>query len=448
MSTSATLQSDGLPFWLDLYRPGYPSLDHDLSVDIVVIGAGISGLKLARCLSRYGLDVVVIEAGRVGDGASSRNQGCITYNVGSYGEFAKTHSRETARELWRLGMESHRCITEQIQEYEIECDYQVNGVFTFLRPDTPGWQDQLESFRTDCRMLGEDGFDAKVLDADETRERSGSPFPVAAFAHLEAAQFHSGKFVTGLARGLSNRDKVRIFENSRAQQIQRSGDTVKVQTADGVITAERVFLATNALVPQFIPGLEHGLRAERGQVFVTEPLTERPCQGCCGGQLAWWREVVEADGRFRLLFGGGRGRDEPDSLFPQFTKDGDPHPVLEKKGFSPSAEHQHRLDTQFAIFFPHLAGVRITHRWGGLQSFTCDDLPMIGEFDPSRRVHGIAGLSGKGNCFADVGAEYLAGRAAGVESDIEVRYGALMEKMLRPGRDRANWDSWETTHRI
>ena len=67
---------------------------------------------------------------------------------------------------------------------------------------------------------------------------------------------------------------------------------------------------------------------------------------------------------------------------------------------------------------------------------------------PSRRVHGIAGLSGKGNCFADVGAEFLAGKAAGVESDVEFHYAPLMERMLKPARAAANWDTWETTHRV
>lgn len=447
MSTLATPRPDGLPFWLDIDRPRYPRLEHNLTANVVVVGAGISGLKLARCLSRHGFDVVVVEAGRVGDGACGRNQGCITHAAGSYADFSQTHSRELARDLWRLGLESHRLIRAQIEEYEIECDYQVSGLLNLVRPDTPGWEQQLAAYRKDCLLLCEDGFDAVMLDADETQERSGSPFPVAAFAQWEAAQFHSGKYVIGLARGISRHRNVHLFEETRAQRIELCGNTVRLHTSGGVVAAERVFLATNALAPQFVPALERGLRAERGQVFVTGPLVERPCHGCCGGVLAWWREIIEDDGRYRLLFGGGRRRDEPDSLFPQFTENGLPHPRLESEGFRPSSEHQHRLDTQFAIFFPHLAEVPITHRWGGLQSFTYDDLPMIGEFDPSRRVHGIAGLSGKGNCYADVGAEFLAGQAAGVESDIEIRYGSLIERVLKPGRDTANWEAWETTHR-
>ncbi|MEZ4616136.1 MAG: hypothetical protein R2867_11630 [Caldilineaceae bacterium] len=90
-------------------------------------------------------------------------------------------------------------------------------------------------------------------------------------------------------------------------------------------------MALNALAPQFVPDLAGGLRAERGQILVTEPLAERPCHGSFGTAMAWWRELPEADGRFRLLFGGGRAREEPDSLFPQFTTEQQPHPLLERK---------------------------------------------------------------------------------------------------------------------
>lgn len=65
----------GLPFWLDLPRPQFPTVDRDLDTDAVVIGAGIFGLKVARYLSQQGVRCIILDAGRVGDGASGRNQG-------------------------------------------------------------------------------------------------------------------------------------------------------------------------------------------------------------------------------------------------------------------------------------------------------------------------------------------------------------------------------------
>lgn len=162
--------------------------------------------------------------------------------------------------------------------------------------------------------------------------------------------------------------------------------------------------------------------------------------------MAWWREIVEPDGRWRLLFGGGRTRESPDSLFRQFDSAGQPHPKLEREGFSPSSEHQQRLDHEFRTLFPALAGVRITHRWGGLQSFTADSLPMVGEFDPKKQIHGMAGFSGRGNCYADIGADYLAGKVAGIPSRTEREFGSLMTELLAVGRASAEWGPWKSAN--
>src|SRR5437763_15195548 len=96
----------GLPYWLDCERPVFPALDRAMSADAAIIGAGIAGLKLARCLSRYGMKVVVLERGRVGDGASGRNQGTINHgpNMG-YAACMQRHSRAITRQLWQLGLE-------------------------------------------------------------------------------------------------------------------------------------------------------------------------------------------------------------------------------------------------------------------------------------------------------------------------------------------------------
>jgi glycine/D-amino acid oxidase-like deaminating enzyme len=90
--------------------------------------------------------------------------------------------------------------------------------------------------------------------------------------------------------------------------------------------------------------------------------------------------------------------------------------------------------------------VRITHRWGGLQCFTADHLPMIGVFDANRRIHGMAGFCGRGNTYTDVGAELLAARVAGVESPLEKTYGGLIDKLMEVGRASAKWGLWESSN--
>jgi len=437
----------GLPYWLDLPRPRYPTLDRPATVDVAIIGSGIAGLKLARGLARHGLTSLICEATRVGEGASGRNQGSINHEPGmSYEECIRLHSRPIARELWQLGLENHRMVREQIAEYGIACDYLQAGMTSLVRRDLPGAEASEAVYRTDFELTRADGFDVDWLDEAAATAASHGPKGIysSGFRYNDDAQFHSGKYVLGLAQGVSRLPQVKLYEGVRVQKIVPLGRGVRLETSTHPVEATAVFLATNALAPQFVPAYERALRAERGQVRVSAPLPDRPCTGSFGTAMAWWRELPLPHGQFRLLFGGGRKRDEPDSLFPQFQADR-PHPQLESGGFSPSEAHQRRLDEQFSILFPQYAHVPVTHRWGGLQSFTADYLPLIGCLDEERKIYGMVGFNGRGNCHSDVGAEYLAGKLAGVVSPIEKRFGHLFEKLMPPQRPTANWGEWQSS---
>ena len=110
------------------------------------------------------------------------------------------------------------------------------------------------------------------------------------------------------------------------------------------MAATHGFIATNACVPQFVPRLADCLRAERGQMAVTEPLDRRACVGCAGVSGVGvdtpptaYKDIPEPDGRWRLMVTGCRWREHErnDSIFPQFSADGGPHPRLESEGVAP-----------------------------------------------------------------------------------------------------------------
>jgi gamma-glutamylputrescine oxidase len=448
------MSAPGLPYWLDIPRPTFPQLSENVTTDVAIVGAGISGTKLAYYLSKHGLNSVIIECGRAGDGASGRNQGSICTGVGilyakaieQFKAACGADARKFARALWRLGVDNQKLARAQMLELGIECDYQQEGFHTLVRRDAPQAETLIERYRRDCDLLREDRFDVVWMDEREAFERGGSPLYIGGLSYAADAQFHSGKYVIGLASAVARLKLVKLFEQTRVIRVEAKGSRASVITPRGVISAAHVFLATNVLVPQHVPSLADGLRAERGQAFVTEPLPSRPCIGSFGTHMAWWREIPQADGRFRLLFGGGRGQDEPDSLFRQFDSAGKAHPKLETEGSSPSESHQKRLDRQFEKLFPSLASVPRTHRWGGLQCFTADHLPMIGVFDPSRRIHGMAGFSGRGNTYTDVGAEVLAARVASATSAMEMKYGPLIDTLMKVGRPSAKWKPWTTSN--
>ena len=440
--TGQPLEDYGQPYWLDIDRPDFPRLESNLTTDAVVIGAGIFGLKLARYLSQVGLDCVVLEGARVGEGASGRNQGSANHGASiSYAEAIARFGRSTAKAVWQLGLENHRLIREQLDDYGVDCDYRAAG-FTFLaRRDMPDGAETAAAYRREYELLFEDGFAVTGLDAADTRRITGDDRFLGGVTYHADAQFHSGKYVIGLAAGVSHMKGVRLFEGARVTGIARSGVVTVVTAGDHAVSAPLVFLGVNALAPQYVGGLAPGMRAERGQVLVTAPLPSRPCNGAFGTAMAWWRELPEPDGRFRLLFGGGRRRDEPDSLFHQFTA-GRPNPVLESEGFSPSVDHQGRLDAQFALLFPQYAGIRVTHRWGGLQSFTADGFPQVGLFDAVRSIYGAAGFSGRGNCYSDVAAAHVVTMATGRPTALNPRFSHLINELMAVRRPSSIWDGW------
>lgn len=437
----------GLPFWLDLLRPQFPTIDGDLDTDAVVIGAGIFGLKVARYLSHQGVRCIILDAGRVGDGASGRNQGSVNHGASiGYGEAISRYGRERAKTIWQLGLENHRLIREQLEDYEIDCGYRESG-FTFLaRRDMPNWELKLREFRSEYDLLHGDGFAVEYVDEAAAERATGNGVFAGGLKYLTDAQFHSGQYVIGLAQGVARQPMVQLFEGARVRDIVRRGEITEVSVGDQTVRAHLVFLGLNALAPQYVPGLAPSLRAERGQVLITEPVAMRPCSGSFGTDMAWWRDVEEPDGVFRLLFGGGRVREEPDSLFPQFTADGRSNIRLETAGFSPSLAHQHRLDRQFALLFPQYSNQRVSHRWGGLQSFTADGFPEVGLFDEERRIYGAAGFCGRGNCYSDVAAAYVTGLALRRPCLLDSRFSTVMEQLMQVGRSPAAWGLWTSSH--
>lgn len=84
----------------------------------------------------------------------------------------------------------------------------------------------------------------------------------------------------------------------------------------------------------------------------------------------------------------------------------------------------------------------ISHRWGGLQSFTADGFPEVGLFDEERRIYGAAGFCGRGNCYSDVAAAYVTGLALRRSALLDKRYCTVVEQMMQVGRSAAAWGPW------
>ncbi|WP_034274785.1 NAD(P)/FAD-dependent oxidoreductase [Haloechinothrix halophila] len=397
-----------VPFWLDpdvhdVPEPA-PALSTDVTADLLVVGGGFSGLWAALIATERepDRDVVLIEANTAGWAASGRNGGfCAASLTHGYGNGAARWPDEIA-ELERLGRVNLDRIEADIERHGIDCEFERTGELVLA---TEPWQlTELTEEATELRRLG---YDVEVLDAEQARARVDSPtYLGGTFTSDAVAMLHPAKLVWGLREACLRRG-VRIFERTAARRIRRESDGLRVATDGGSVRARRVAWATGAF-PGPLRRLRHYLAPVYDYALMTEQLTEtqlasigwRGREGLsdAGNQFHYYR--LSADNR--ILWGGydvihhfgGAIRDEFDQ-----------RPAT----FQTLAEH-------FFATFPQLAGVRFTHRWGGVIDTCSRFSPFFGTAYGGRLAY-AAGYTGLGVGATRFGAEVMLDHLAGEETE-------------------------------
>ncbi len=358
----------------------WPVLQESIQCDVCVIGAGFTGLSSALFLTEAGYDVVVLEAARVGFGASGRNGGQV---VNSYSRdidvIQQRYGAEVARMLGSMMFEGADIIRDRIDRYAIACDYRPGGIFAainarqmaHLRRQKALWQSY---GNTRLTLLNEAGIQREVgteryvgglLD-----ERGGHLHPLnLALGEAEAIRRHGG----------------RIYEHSAVSAVDYGTPNV-VKTPKGEVRAQYVIFAGNAyLAPQLEPRLAAKSMPCGSQIITTEPLSadaalsllpNNRCVEDCNYLLDYFR--LTADNR--LLYGGGviYGARDPADIDKMIR------PKLRKT-------------------FPQLGNIRFSHRWSGNFLLTLSRMPQFGRLE--NNVYYMQGDSGHG-----VTSTHLAGR--------------------------------------
>jgi glycine/D-amino acid oxidase-like deaminating enzyme len=369
-----------------------PPLSATVEADVCIVGGGYTGLWAAIELLEADpqLRVVLLERESCGFGASGRNGGWVT---GWFDELDALVERFGPEQGLRLAERSSAAIARIggfAAEHGIECDFRQRGArWTAMAPaQTAAFGGAREAVAASGRpeMLEE-------LDAEEVRRRTGSPLPLAAVRHTDAAAVQPAKLVRGLRRAAMEMG-ARVFEGTPMVGLEL-GQPVRVEAPAGAVRAERVILATGvysggfrALRRAFVPVGSH--------LVATEPIPERL------GGLPWAEGELFGDARLmvhyaqvsaggRVVFGRGGGAIGPAGR------------VLARHHHDPRAVAEVIAD--FRRWFPELADVRITHSWGGAVDRAPGHLPFVGALDREERVLYGLGYSGNG-----VGPSALVGR--------------------------------------
>lgn len=372
-------------FWLDTAdRPqALPPLTEDIDADLVIVGAGFTGLWTALLAHDVDPDrqIVVIERTRVADGGTGRNGGFVAASI-THG-FGNGLARwpEELPALLDLGQRNLEDIETFVKLNGIDCDFRRAGEI-----DVAVAEHQVAELRETVATMQEFGLDVDLMEREEIQAHIKSPTYLAALRDLRSvALVDPARLAWGLLANARLRG-IRVFEDTEASDLSDEHDRVVITANGHRITAQRAVVATNAF-PSLIPAVRHRIVPVYDYVLMTEPLTEsqwhdlgwhdREGLSDTGNQFHYYRPTRDG----RILWGGYDAVYHSGNGFgPQFENDDDSY---------------QRLATHFLQTFPQLEGIRFTHAWGGAID-TCSRFTAFWGTEAAGKVAYVAGFTGLG----------------------------------------------------
>ena len=361
-----------------------PSASSDLAYDVCVVGGGYAGLSCALHLAKSGKSVAVLEAERVGWGASGRNGG----HVGT-GQRADQHSLEkwygkaTAKELWRLGLEAVDLVSNLVEENGIDCELgRTNIHFAAKKSHADELRDEVDHLRAAYNYDQISGVESPSL--EELTSGVGFHYGVVDYG---ARHLHPLKYCLGLAKAVMTAG-ASLFEKSRVKDIDIKRDHAVVSTDNAIIKAQKVVLACNGYLGKLFPPIASNIMPINNFIVATEPLDEatanriNPLNASLSDSLFvinYWKLSEDR----RLIFGGGETYSDK---FPESITD--------------------FVRPKLLAIYPEISNVRLAYGWGGTLAITRNRMPDLGVHKGV--VYYAQGFSGHGIPTATMAGKLIA----------------------------------------
>jgi gamma-glutamylputrescine oxidase len=350
--------------------PARPALTGERRAQVCVVGAGFTGLSAALELAERGHEVVVLEAARVGWGASGRNGGQIVNGLNAgLDTIARRYGADTAALVASVVQEGGQIIRDRVARYGIACDLKDGNLFAAL---TPAHLRGLEAKQALWRRHGHDNFE--LLDAAGVRRHVATDVYAGGLLDRTGGHMHPLNLALGQAAALERRGGV-IHEGSAVTGVEALDGAPVVRTAAGAVRAEAVILAGNAYLGAVVPEIADRVMPFSTQMIATEPLGSRAAallpSDVAVEDVRYVLDYYRRSADGRLLWGGG-------TVY----------------GGTDPADIRAKLVPNLRRVFPALGDVRVDFAWSGNCAISFSRVPQLGRI--GRAVYFAQGYSGHG----------------------------------------------------
>ncbi|MCX5541233.1 FAD-binding oxidoreductase [Paraburkholderia sp. CNPSo 3076] len=377
-------------YWLDTAPGGLLASEGPVEgrVDVAVVGGGFTGLSAALAFGRRGASVAVVDAGRMGGGASGRNGGqCNTGVAQDYAALRGQLGVERAQGCYRAYAAAVETVERLIREEGIDCDYLASGKLKLAAK--PHHLEHLE--RAAELIRREVDPDIEIIGREQIRSEVESDSFHGGLLQKHGGQMHMGRFAVGLANAAVRRG-AQLYEHAAVTSIAKESGGYRVESTRGTLRAQQVLIATGPSRHGPFAWYRRRLAPVGSFIVVTEPLPPAQLMRLLPNRRSYttsrlMHNYFRVTPDSRLLF-GGRAR---------FTASEQPS----------DARSGRILQRNLAQLFPALASVQIDYCWGGLVDITADRLPRAGQhegvwFSMGYSGHGTQMSTHMGQVMAEV----------------------------------------------
>ncbi len=368
--------------------PDWPRLSGSLDCDVCLIGGGLTGLSAALHLAERGYRVALLEAARIGWGASGRNGGQVHLGYAcDMGLLERMLGKTDARRLWDLSLEAVDLLKTRIARHRIACDLQAGMLLAALKPRQErglvAWRERL--------ARDYDYHDLEMLDRDAVRAVIASERYCAALYDRNGAHLNPLAYTLGLARATEAAGAA-LFEDSPAIALE-TGRRPRIRTPDGEVRCDYLLLCGNAYLQRLVPAIRGKIMPVGTYLSATEPLGAERAASLIRNRAAvsdvqFVLDYFRVSADHRLLFGGGVS-----------------YSTL------PPPDLKAHMRRRMLKVFPQLADVRVEYSWGGFVAITMNRAPHFGRLDDTTFF--AHGFSGHGLALTGLAGRLMAETVAG-----------------------------------